>query len=646
MKQILRISLMSVFAFLFGSTYAQEVTFDFSDENNPWGFPTEKLTETGEFTYDGKTIVVTTSNYTCWFSDTKVLLMGKQDASLTLPAFNFDVERIDVVGASGASGKVTFNIFVGDEAVSTEVTGAKGTAEFVIAEGKQAAGTVYVLKNTNDNNNQITKILIWKKGTVPGGSEEVHIANTAETAYTVAKAIELIDEGKALNEEVYVKGMISQIDKFNNDGSITYWISDDGSTTNQFECYKGKGLEGADFTSIEDLKKGSTVIVKGLLTKFGSTYELNSGNVLVDYDESTAVEEKHIANTAETAYSVAQAVELIDAGESLHETVFVKGIISKVEKYKEKYKSIDYWISDDGTTESQQFECYSGKGLEGADFESIDDLKVGAAVIVKGTMKKFGDTYEFNQSNELVSYVVPTWTVAGTVPLVDKSFDPSDESADMTSTDGVTYTYVKEDIILEKGVEYKFKVAKNHGWAEAYPGSDYILKVEETAKYKVTITFDANSKEVSVDTEKTGSAEAAEHVWTVVGTLVGGWDNDVAMTKDNDGLYVAVVNNVAAGDYEFKVRADGGWDIAYPSENYQLTVEQDNSTVTITFNPSDNSIGVSFDVSSYSPYDINQDGKVNLADVRKIINLWKAGEEGYNLATARRAINEWKNSAE
>ena len=44
----------------------------------------------------------------------------------------------------------------------------------------------------------------------------------------------------------------------------------------------------------------------------------------------------------------------------------------------------------------------------------------------------------------------------------------------------------------------------------------------------------------------------------------------------------------------------------------------------------------------FSIYDINQDGKVNLADVRKIINLWKAGEEGYNLAFARKAINEWK----
>ena len=601
MKQILRISLMSVFAFLFGSAYAQEVTFDFSDETNPWGFPTEQLTETGEFTYDGNTIVVTTSNYTRWFSDTKVLLMGKKDASLTLPAFDFDVERIDVVGASGASGKVTFNIFVGDEAVSTEVTGAKGTAEFVIAEGKQAAGTVYVIKNTNDNNNQISKILIWKKGTVSGeGGEEVHIANTAETAYTVAKAIELIDAGEALTEEVYVKGMISQIDKLNSDGSITYWISDDGSTTNQFECYKGKGLEGADFTSIEDLKKGSTGIVKGLLTKYNTTYELNSGNVLVDYDESTAVEEKHIANTAETAYTVAQAVELINAGESLQETVFVKGIISKVDTYKEKYKSIDYWISDDGTTESQQFECYSGKGLEGADFESIEDLKVGATVIVKGTIKKYNDTYEFNQSNELVSYefTEDTWTIAGTLPLVDKSWDPSDESADMTSTDGVTYTYVKEDITLEKGVEYKFKVAKNHSWDEAYPGSDYILTVEETAKYKVTITFDASSKEVSVDTEKTGSAEASEHVWTVVGTLVGGWDNDVEMTKGDDGIYTATVTDVAAGDYEFKVRADRAWDINYPSSNYQLTVEEDNSTVTVTFNEETKEINATVEAST------------------------------------------------
>lgn len=181
MNKFLRYSFIALLAMVFGNVSAQEFVFDFTDETNPWGFPTEQYKETGTFTKDGKSIVVTTTNYTRWFSDTKVLLFGKKDATLTLPAFDFDVERIDVVGASGASGKVTFNIFVGDDAVSTEVTGAKETATFDIAEGKQAAGTVYVIKNTNDNNNQISKILIWKKGT-SGDTPQPKTTNVATVA--------------------------------------------------------------------------------------------------------------------------------------------------------------------------------------------------------------------------------------------------------------------------------------------------------------------------------------------------------------------------------------------------------------------------------------------------------------------------------
>lgn len=124
------------------------------------------------------------------------------------------------------------------------------------------------------------------------------------------------------------------------------------------------------------------------------------------------VEPVHIENTAETAYTVAEAIALIEAGEALSETVFVKGIVSKVDEYNDQYKNITYWISADGTTEGAQFECFRGKGIDGAEFTSIDDIKVGATVIVKGTMKKYvkegqDDIYEFNQNNELVSYVAP-----------------------------------------------------------------------------------------------------------------------------------------------------------------------------------------------------------------------------------------------
>ena len=156
----------------------------------------------------------------------------------------------------------------------------------------------------------------------------------------------------------------------------------------------------------------------------GSTYTLTinnasaSGNGSVQiskitlYGQGQYVGPVHIENTAETAYTVAEAVALIEAGDALSETVFVKGIVSKVDNFSDQYKSITYWISADGSTEGQQFECYSGKGLEGADFTSIDDVEVGAEVIVKGTMKKFvpeeGDpVYEFNYNNELVSYKAP-----------------------------------------------------------------------------------------------------------------------------------------------------------------------------------------------------------------------------------------------
>ncbi len=114
------------------------------------------------------------------------------------------------------------------------------------------------------------------------------IANTAETAYTVADAKSLIDDPlSALSQVVFVRGIISQIDSYKN-GNIIYWISDDGTTTNQFECYKGKGIDGADFESAEDLQVGATVIVKGILTKFNTTYELKEGNELVSYKAPAA----------------------------------------------------------------------------------------------------------------------------------------------------------------------------------------------------------------------------------------------------------------------------------------------------------------------------------------------------------------------
>ncbi len=159
-----------------------------------------------------------------------------------------------------------------------------------------------VLTNSASSGNQIglQKMTFYFEGEeVPS---DIHIANTEETAYTVAKAIELIDAGQALSETVFVKGIVSQVDKFDdNYKSITYWISDDGTTTTQFECYSGKGIGGADFASVDDVKIGATVIVKGTMQKYGSVYEFNYNNELVKYDESTTGVNAMKADTNENA---------------------------------------------------------------------------------------------------------------------------------------------------------------------------------------------------------------------------------------------------------------------------------------------------------------------------------------------------------
>jgi hypothetical protein len=189
MNRFLRYSFVVLLAMVMGKLSAQEVTLDFTlaDTDNSkvslWGFPASSKNKTVEeksFTYGGYTVKVAGSEGEgyYWHDTDHYLLFGKQGAKLTLPAFDFDVERIEIEGNSKASAGVKQNIYVGENAVSTEVTGAQGTNIFDIAADYQAAGNVYVIKVNSSHNNQIKTIKIWKKGT--GG--EVTIPEAANIA--------------------------------------------------------------------------------------------------------------------------------------------------------------------------------------------------------------------------------------------------------------------------------------------------------------------------------------------------------------------------------------------------------------------------------------------------------------------------------
>lgn len=279
MKTLLRYSFMALLAMVVVPSFAQEVTLDFTaaePDSNPWGLPTAYVKDAATYTNNGITISLGESN-NGHKQNAGYLIFGKQNATLSLPAFSFDVERIDIVGNSGASAATKQNIFVGEDAVSTETTGAQGTNQYKIAAGKQTAGTIYTLKVTSNHNTQITKIMIWKKGTATGGDDPVTPAEPQEINVTEAlNIINGLESGKTTTEEYLVKGFIVGAPDFQRKGdgslygNVNFSIANEKGGTNLLTVFRAQDKGNVKFTeeTISSLNDGDEVIIRGKLQNY------------------------------------------------------------------------------------------------------------------------------------------------------------------------------------------------------------------------------------------------------------------------------------------------------------------------------------------------------------------------------------------
>lgn len=229
------------------------------------------------------------------------------------------------------------------------------------------------------------------------GNTDPNQKGSESNPYTVTEAIALIKTGTAPSTAVCVKGKITAVTFFNATySSLSYNIADEGSS-DVIEVYSGKGKDGANFSSKDDLKVGQTVVVKGIVKAFTK----NDGTIVNEIDKNSTI--ISIENTGTTSpdtpttgkgslsdpYNVAEAIAAIKAGTAPTAQVYLTGIISDVAFYNDQYKSITYYISDDG--KSKDMQVYSGKGLNGTDFASKEDLKVGQKVTILGKIMKFTD---------------------------------------------------------------------------------------------------------------------------------------------------------------------------------------------------------------------------------------------------------------
>ena len=141
--------------------YSQEkVILDFSKAD--WNFPSKPNADKASYTCDGYTITFGANS--SHKKQGNGIIMGDAGATLSLPAFDFDVEKIIIKKNSGStSGKVTFNIFVDNTAVSTQVKSCQKDQMFIIKDEFQKAGNIYTIKVTNGNKLQTAAIEIYKK---------------------------------------------------------------------------------------------------------------------------------------------------------------------------------------------------------------------------------------------------------------------------------------------------------------------------------------------------------------------------------------------------------------------------------------------------------------------------------------------------
>ena len=279
-----------------------------------------------------------------------------------------------------------------------------GVTEF--KKGMKVKITGKLIKYVNSNTGAVTpeiknaKVEILEDGGTP---------STAAIKVTCAEAVTATNNlaDNATSTETYaVTGYITTVVGNVSNNQQTFWMADTKDGGKVFEAYWANLPSGVSAFTV-----GMKVKITGNLIKYVKngdvTPEIKNATVevLEGGGESGGGDQSSINKGTETnPLTVAEAFSLIDSqGSSTTNDCYVKGIISKVDNYNSTYKSITYWISEDGNTTGNQLQVYSGKGLNGADFASKDDLTTGKTVVIKGNLKKYNTTYEFDKTSSIIS---------------------------------------------------------------------------------------------------------------------------------------------------------------------------------------------------------------------------------------------------
>lgn len=399
-----------------------------------------------------------------------------------------------------------------------------------------------------------------------GDSEEAEPTGTGTAAdpFNVAAAVKYIDEGGDAATNKYVKGKVVSVDAGSYDsnyGSLKYYISDDGTTKNQFRVYNGyAGPNRTKFSGEDALKAGDEVVICGSLTIVNGTKEFTTGNYVVSLngqpigggDTPTTGEAKGTGTEADPFNSVAAQnyTAALAANQTTEQEFYIKGKIQKIDtQFAAQYGNASVHIADDAN--SQQFYIFRTYYFGGEKWKEGDGLlKEGDEIVVCAKLVNYmGNTPETSQGGKLISVNGKTSIEGGS----EKPDTPS--TGDTTTPNGDFETWVD-------GKPNNWKTASSAGNASLAQSTDahsgqYSVKVGGSTSANKRLGY----KEMEL---KAGTYKIKYYVKAATATGASVQSGFVPVTegKVGDYKYSGYINNISNTEWtlveqELKIPTDG-----------------------------------------------------------------------------------------
>lgn len=399
-----------------------------------------------------------------------------------------------------------------------------------------------------------------------GDSEEAEPTGTGTAAdpFNVAAAVKYIDEGGDAATNKYVKGKVVSVDAGSYDsnyGSLKYYISDDGTTKNQFRVYNGyAGPNRTKFSGEDALKAGDEVVICGSLTIVNGTKEFTTGNYVVSLndqpigggDTPTTGEAKGTGTEADPFNSVAAQnyTAALAANQTTEQEFYIKGKIQKIDtQFAAQYGNASVHIADDAN--SQQFYIFRTYYFGGEKWKEGDGLlKEGDEIVVCAKLVNYmGNTPETSQGGKLISVNGKTSIEGGS----EKPDTPS--TGDTTTPNGNFETWVD-------GKPNNWKTASSAGNASVAQSTD-----AHSGKYSVKVggSTSANKRLGYKEMElKAGTYKIKYYVKAATATGASVQSGFVPVTegKVGDYKYSGYINNISNTEWtlveqELVIPSDG-----------------------------------------------------------------------------------------